>query len=117
MSDLKSKVVALLEEAGTDVQTSFFHENMFDKYGHYDSVETTELKNQLNAARISFEEKAHYGGEDQGSDYWTVYEFSNKTETVLIKFTGWYASHVGSEYEEFYVVEGKTKTVVEYEKQ
>ena len=117
MSDLKSKVVALLTEAGTDIQTSFFHENMFDEHARYDSVEATELKNQLDVAGIRFVQKDQYGGADQGSDYWTVYEFSNKTETILIKFTGWYASHVGSNFEEFYVVEGKTKTVVEYEKQ
>ena len=117
MSDLRSKVFALLTEAGTDVQTSFFHESISDEHERYDSVEATELKNQLNDAGIRFERKQHYGGEDQGSDYWTVYEFSNKTETVLIKFNGWYASHVGSEFDDFYVVEGKTKTVVEYKKQ
>lgn len=117
MSDLKSKVFALLEKAGTDIQTSFFHESMSDEHKQYDSVEATELKNQLDVAGIRFVHKDHYGGEDQGSDYWTVYEFSNRTETVLIKFTGWYASHVGSEYEEFYVVEATTITVVAYEKQ
>lgn len=117
MSDLKSKVFALLTEAGTDIQTLFFHEDIDSEHGRYDSAEVTELKNQLYVAGIRFEQKDHYGGEDQGSDYWTVYEFSNKTETVLIKFKGWYASHVGSEFDEFYAVEGKTKTVVEYEKQ
>jgi hypothetical protein len=117
MSDLKSKVFALLTEAGTDIQTLFFQYGISDEHERYDSVEATELKNQLDVAGIRFVEKDHYGGEDQGSDYWTVYEFSNKTETVFIKFTGWYASHVGSEFEEFYAVEGKTKTVVEYEKQ
>lgn len=117
MSDLKSKVVELLEKAGTDVQTAFFYESMSDEYGKYDSAEVTVFKIELAANSIRFAAKAHYGGEDQGSDYWTVYEFSNKTETVLIKFTGWYASHVGSEYEEFYAVEGKTKTIVKYEKQ
>jgi len=117
MSDLKSKVFELLEEAGTDIQTLFFYADIESEHNEYDSEELTELKNQLDVAGIRFELKDRYGGEDMGSDYWSIYAFSDSTDTVFIKFNGWYASHVGSEYQEFYAVIGKEKTVVEYEKQ
>jgi hypothetical protein len=37
---------------------------------------------------VSFELLDSYGGEDQGSDYWSVYKFTdnNTGEEVLIKF-------------------------------
>jgi hypothetical protein len=56
-----------------------------------------------------------YGGEDMGSDYWCVYSFSKDNETLFIKFYGWYASHVGSEYQGYKFVNPQQKTVTIYE--
>jgi hypothetical protein len=56
-----------------------------------------------------------YGGEDMGSDYWAVYSFSKDNEEVFVKFYGWYASHVGSEYQGYKFVSPQQKTVVVYE--
>lgn len=58
---------------------------------------------------------ARYGGEDQGSDYWTVWKFTEGSESVLFKFSGWYASHYGSEYEDYQEVQPKKKEVTVYE--
>ena len=58
---------------------------------------------------------AHYGGEDQGSEYWTVWEF-NKTNgaSVLVRVNGWYQSYAGSEYNDWDEVVPATETVTVY---
>jgi hypothetical protein len=56
-----------------------------------------------------------YGGEDQGSDYWSVYEFSQGDEKLLVKTQGWYASHYGTDYQNWKFVEPKEKTIIVYE--
>jgi len=58
-----------------------------------------------------------YGGEDQGSDYWSVWRFvhTESGEEVLVKFYGWYQSFVGSEFEGFKQVFAKEKTITVYE--
>ena len=56
-----------------------------------------------------------YGGENQGSDFWTVWEFSRGNERVYIKFFGYYASHYGTDYLGFSVVRPFEKTVIDFE--
>ena len=56
-----------------------------------------------------------YGGEDMGSDYWSVYSFTKDNEEVFVKFYGWYASHYGSEYRGHKFVAPKKKTITVYE--
>ncbi len=56
-----------------------------------------------------------YGGEDQGSDYWSVYSFSKDNEEYFIKFYGFYASHYGSDYRNCKFVTPQQKTVTVYE--
>ena len=56
-----------------------------------------------------------HGGENEGSDYWTVWEFSRGDEKVYIKFFGFYASHYGTDYLGFSVVRPFEKTVIDFE--
>ena len=57
-----------------------------------------------------------YGGEDQGSTYYAVYQFSKDGEQdVFIKFNGWYASYDGATFEDFKVVQPKQVMKIEYE--
>ncbi len=56
-----------------------------------------------------------YGGEDCGSDYWSVVRFTDDTGSVLVKFQGWYASYNGADYEDWSFVEPKQKTITVYE--
>lgn len=56
-----------------------------------------------------------YGGEDCGSTYYSVYKFTKNSETVFIKFNGWYASHYGSEYRDFEFVTPQQRTITVYE--
>ena len=55
-----------------------------------------------------------HGGEDQGSEYWTIYKFSNGTDDCYIQFNGWYASYHGSEFTEYFAVEPYEVKVTRY---
>jgi hypothetical protein len=72
--------------------------------------------NVLRDEKITFKEVDRYGGEDQGSDYWSVYSFSDGMQVVFIQFQGWYASYEGSTYEEFFEVTPVEKTITVFEK-
>jgi len=64
---------------------------------------------------LEFREIEQYGGEGQGEEYWTVYEFSNMNgDTAYVKFEGWYASHHGSEFQELYLVRPKEVVKTEW---
>lgn len=109
------KVVALLAEADRDIISEFFHGEV-NESTRWDSEEMTEFRKALSDADIRFEFVDRYGGEDQGSDYWSVYSFSDGMQVVFIKFDGWYASYDGSTYEEFYEVQPVEKTITVFEK-
>ena len=58
-----------------------------------------------------------YGGEDQGSDFYSVILIRNPDdhdEQYYIKFQGWYASYDGAEYHNWSFVEPKQKTITIY---
>lgn len=56
-----------------------------------------------------------YGGEDCGSDYYTVWQFDLEDGTTFfLRFDGWYASHYGCDYQDFREVSPKPVTKVEY---
>lgn len=65
---------------------------------------------------LTWELVESYGGEGDGSSYWTVYKFTDTetNETAYIQFDGWYASYVGSEFEEWFYVEPKEVLVTQY---
>jgi hypothetical protein len=57
----------------------------------------------------------HYGGEDCGSTYYTIWKFTvDGTDTFYLRFDGWYASHYGTDYQDFREVQPHTVTKVEY---
>lgn len=113
---LKDKVVALLAEADNSVLSDFFNCEFQVKPWDWDSEEITEFRKVLEDAGIAFEEVDRYGGEDQGSDYWSVYSFTDGMEVVFIQFQGWYASYEGSTYHEFYEVQPVEKIITVFEK-
>lgn len=112
---LKDKVLALLSEADSDIIREFFHGEL-DEVTRWDSEEMTEFRKALSDADIRFEFVDRYGGEDQGSDYWSVYSFNDSNEVVFIQFQGWYASYDGSTFDEFYQVQPVEKTITVFEK-
>jgi len=99
---LKEKVQELLDSADRSIEREFFKSEFRDtEIGKYDDEESVQFKTAVNAAGISFKHEENYGGEDMGSEYWSVYSFTNGTETVYVKFGGYYQSFNGSEYEGF----------------
>lgn len=73
---------------------------------------------ELDELKIDYESVQQYGGEDQGTDYYTVTKFTSKEfpdEVLFVKFQGWYASYQGSEYEDWFFVTPKEKTITVYE--
>ena len=68
---------------------------------------------------LPFEYKSvdSYGGEGQGSDFYSVIlirNSDNHDEQYHIKFQGWYASYDGAEYDSWSFVEPKQKTITVY---
>lgn len=112
---LKDKIVALLAEAESDVITEFFHGEVNDNIT-WDSEEVSDFRKLLSDAGVTFQFVDRYGGEDQGSNYWSVYSFSDGMQVVFIQFQGWYASYDGSTFDEFYEVQPVEKTITVFEK-
>jgi hypothetical protein len=113
---LIDKVSALLRKADDEVKDAFNGGDVKDKPYRWDEDSVIEFKKQLTEANLNFELVDRYGGEDQGSEYWSVYSFSDGMQVVFIKFDGWYASYDGSTYEEFYEVKPVEKTITVFEK-
>ena len=112
-STLKEAVIEILGEH-TDVHNTMFYSEMDTKPGKYTSEEDDSFLLALQSMGIELKHKANHGGEGQGDQYWSVYEFKQGEESVHVKFDGWYASHVGSEMTDYFVVEPKQVTVTEY---
>jgi hypothetical protein len=60
-----------------------------------------------------------YGGEDQGTDLWTIYEFTRGDEMIYIRYEGYYSSYDENSYDRQYQVFPKeiTKTIYVKENQ
>lgn len=57
-----------------------------------------------------------YGGESKGEEYWSVYKFTNGTDEVYVNFDGSYYSYKGSEYDKWFFVAPKEKTITVFER-
>lgn len=55
-----------------------------------------------------------YGGEGQGDNYYAVWSFPHLN--LYVQFDGWYASHMGSEYQTMFEVSPMEVTKIEYHK-
>lgn len=115
---LKDKVLDILntqQVENDDIINELFHGEI-DEHTTWDSPEITTFRKVISDAALTFKFVDRYGGEDQGSDYWSVYSFSDGSEVVFIQFQGWYASYDGSTFEEFYEVKAVEKTITVFEK-
>jgi len=92
---LKDTIKGLLDEAGHNtLQSAFFHEEIDCGYGDDDDLD---LGNELRNLGVAFECVEQHGGEGEGEDFFTVYQFTKGNEVVFVKFQGWYQSYNGSE--------------------
>ena len=98
---LKNELVELLKQDGY-VTRSFFNADPGD-YSH------------LETAGITWTLKDHHGGEGEGEYYYSVYEFTKSGESEFIKFEGSYYSYAGTEFDSWFFVTPKSKTITVYE--
>lgn len=113
---LKTIVEELLNEADSEVLHEFFSSEMMNERGENDYEDLTDFLNSAQEEDVNFEHEDNYGGEGQGDDYWSVYKFTKGTESVFVKFNGWYASYNGSEYSEWFFVKAVPKTGFDFVK-
>lgn len=109
MSNLHEKVAGLLAQASDKILQEFMHGEMQGRWCDSGFLASA------TSVGISWESQEGYGGEDMGSEYWHVYSFTDGETTVYVQFDGWYASHYGSEFREWFFVTPTqvTKTVFE----
>jgi len=90
---LKDTIKDFLDsKSDSDLESGFFHEEIDCGYSDND-----DLGDELRNASIGFECVEQHGGEGEGEDFYTVYKFTKGSETVFVKFQGWYQSYNGSE--------------------
>mgnify|MGYP003640833800 CR=1 FL=1 len=70
---------------------------------------------ELTNMVVAFKEMDSYGGEDCGSEYWCVWEFTRGDEVARFKFEGWYASYDGATFEQVFEVNPVQKTITVWE--
>jgi len=104
------------EEYEEVISDSLFHSENIEKENSWDSDAIKEFRSELKEANVIFEYVDNYGGEGQGDDYWSVYSFTRGDEKVYVKFNGWYASYNGSEYNEWFFVDPREKTIIVYDR-
>lgn len=120
MKNLKDKVKEFLETDFDGGDYSSICKAMFNtEYPEEGSKWNGEYEKQVLAKakelNLQVDLVDDYGGEGQGDVYWSVYSFTDGMEVVYVKFNGWYASHYGSEYEDYFFVKPKQVTVTQFE--
>ncbi len=72
----------------------------------------TQILTSLNSNDIKVKFVEKFGGEEDGSDYWSIYAFTQSKEVAYIEFQGSYDSYNGPKYSSFYFVEPKETTII-----
>lgn len=115
VTDLKAKVKKLLDSASSDIMNSFFRSDFDEEIStYYEEEEDVAFKTALRESGLTVKHVDRYGGEDKGSEYWSVYTFSNANEAVYVKFNGWYQSYDGSEFDAWYFAKAVPKSGFDY---
>ena len=92
---LKDRIIEVLQEQRDICST------LMDRYLSKSQTENFQMDYNLpTPVQID-----SHGGEGEGTEYWTIWKFSEDGEDVLVQFFGSYASHYGTEYEGFSIVE------------
>ncbi len=113
MTQFTKVLTEILKEAEESTGINNFFESAFQcSYNEkYKNITGESLKSN----NIEVEFITNFGGEGEGRDYYSVYKFTKDSETIYVKFQGYYQSYDGSEYERFYFVEPKETTVIVFE--
>lgn len=94
---------------------SFFNSDFEQSESEYDEDSEIDFKTLLKENSIKVNFLDNHGGEGEGEDFWSVYSFTKDGLTVYIKFDGYYQSYNGSEFDSWFFVIPKEKTITVYE--
>jgi len=100
------------------VRNEFFNAEYNTDNRWIENVEPTDPRRQFreelinNDITVCFED--HYGGEGEGDAYWSVYSFQHGDQKLFVRFDGYYASYVGSEFHEWEWVEPVQQVITVY---
>jgi hypothetical protein len=73
---LKDLVTEFLnDEANTDIVHSLFQSDWNLEISKWDGEQETAVKQSMIDANVVLTHKDNHGGEGEGEDYWSVYEF------------------------------------------
>lgn len=119
----KKEIINLLNVELEDLDEDYYFEHTSLLHDFFYSDFDLEFLNQalketeylLNIKDIVLE--TNFGGEGQGDTFYSIYKFTmNDGLEYFIKFSGWYASYNGAEFEEWFFVEPYEKTIIDYKK-
>lgn len=79
-----------------------------------ESYTSSVVKELFDATGFELENVAHHGGEDEGSEYWSVWKFTRGSESVLVRFNGYYQSFCDTEYLGYDFVVPTEVVVIQY---
>jgi alpha-amylase/alpha-mannosidase (GH57 family) len=112
---LKSVVSEILDNNVKICSGQLFYGDFQMEESSWDDQIRKHFRSQLNEKNISATLIDRHGGEGEGDDYWSVYSFTDGTDTVYVKFQGWYASFVGSEFTDYFFVAPREITMVVFD--
>jgi hypothetical protein len=118
--DLKTLVKEFLDfpyqEDEENLPQQMFNSEYPEEGSKWNSDFDKEVLAKAKEFSLEVQHEEQHGGEGEGESYWSVYSFTKESETVYVKFDGWYQSYNGSEYDGYYFVEPKQVMVTRYEK-
>ena len=111
---LKQEVRRLLNAELEPFCNDFFNSDFDMETEVWYSNDPSEAFALLRSKQIKVTNVDSYGGEGEGEEYWSVYEFNRGEESVYVKFNGSYQSYDGSTYDEWFFVTPKDVVVTKY---
>lgn len=111
--DIKTTVTELFDEF-EDFKEWFFREDAPQEGRKYNSDKVNEFIYRTQKLELTYELVDSHGGEGEGEDFWTVYKFTQGTDSVHVQFDGYYQSYDGSTFQEWFFVEPKEVVVTKF---
>ena len=99
------------EKIKSIIDTKSQGQNFMDEYVD-EYVLFEDISDEDRALFEGMKSEYHFGGEDQGSTYWTVWNFP--AAQLKIRFNGWYQSYHGTDYQDMELVELQEVKRMEY---
>ena len=104
--ELQEKLTEVLEDSNICEQLMYVYSQ--------EELDSEVLFNCITNLGISMEFVDRYGGEEKGRIYYSVIKFTAGDSSLLVKFSGDYASHYGVDYTHWSFVTPRKVEITEY---